>query len=245
MRKTMVLLSVLAFIVATAGVAAATATATYATSVVDYGANIIPAAGMFMNWDEANGFYHNSVAEYPDAGANLDWLLGPVDETVAAGWGGDANGGSLTLYYETAFTADGTDAADLVVYGFGFAYNTPFSLEKGAITVSASADGENWTVISDYAGYANGSTWEANPDFTESAPGVPSVIMEIDLDDAISNTYDGLIAYLQFDLGDGTEGHGRAFFASAVEGVNAVPIPGAVWLMGTGLLGFLGIKRKR
>ena len=192
----------------------ADSTSTYATTVVDHDA-------YFMNWDGTNGFYHNPVDAYPDAGADLDWLLGPVDETVAAGWGGDANGGTLILYYTTPFTADGTTAADIVVHGFGFAYNTPFSLEKGAMTVSASSDGENWTVISDYAGYANGSAWEANPDFEESPPGIPSVIMEIDLDDEISNTYAEPIAYLRFELGDGETGHGRAFFASAVEGVNA------------------------
>ncbi|WP_319523064.1 choice-of-anchor U domain-containing protein [uncultured Desulfosarcina sp.] len=202
------------------------ADSTFATSVVAYGANTVPDAGIFMNWDSTSGFYHNSVDTYPDAGANLDWLLGEVDETVAAGWGGDANGGYLTLYFDTAFTADGTDAADIVVYGFGYAYNTPFTSEKGAITVSASADGENWTVVSDYAGYANGDVWEANPDFTESSPGVQSVIMQIDLDDDISNTYDGAISYLKFELGDGAVGHGRAFFVNAVEGgeMNVAPM---------------------
>ncbi len=192
----------------------ARADSSYATTVVSYDA-------YFMNWDDTNGFYHHPVDAYPDAGADMDWLLGAVDETVAAGWGGDANGGTLTLYYDTAFTADGSDAADIVVHGFGFAYNTPFSTEKGAVRVLASADGENWTVISDYAGYDNGATWEANPDFAESAPGVPSVIMEIDLDDAVSNAYTGPIAYLRFELGDGETGHGRAFFTSAVEGVTA------------------------
>jgi hypothetical protein len=168
-----------------------------------------------------------------------------VDTSVAAGWGGDANGGYLVLGYDTAFAADGTDAADILVHGFGFAYNTPFSMEKGAIRVSASGNGTDWTVISDYAGYSGGGAWEANPDFTESPPGVPSIIMSINLDDAISNIYTDPVSYLKFELGDGTVEHGRAFFTSAVEGVNAVPIPGAVWLMGTGLLGLLGMKRKR
>lgn len=36
---------------------------------------------------------------------------------------------------------------------------------------------------------------------------------------------------------------GPAKFIDAVEGVNAVPVPAAVWLMGSGLLGLVGIRR--
>jgi hypothetical protein len=242
-KKILMLMVMLIFAAVTAGTAAAAPT--YATSVVDYGTNTVPKNGIFMNWDSVNTFYHNEVSEYPNAGANLDWLLGPEDQTVAAGWGGDANGGYLELYYETAFYADGTDAADIIVYGFGFAYNTPFEpSEKGAIRVSASNNGTEWTVISDYTGSPGESGYVPNPDFTQSPPGVPSTIMQIDLDDEISNTYDGLISYLKFELGDGETGHGRAFFTSAIEGVNAVPIPGAALLLGSGLLGLLGIRRR-
>ncbi len=242
MKKAISVLGAFLLVAMTAG--GATAAATYASSVVDYGADTIPAAGIFMNWDSTDGFYRNPVAEYPDAGADLDELLGASDN-VFAGWGGDANGGYLTLAFDTAFAADGTDAADIIVSGCGFGYQAPFSLEKGAITVSASSNGTDWTVISDYAGYSGGGAWEANPDFTQSAPGVLADIMSIDLDDAISNTYAGPISYLKFELGDGTVGTGRAFFVDTVEGVNAVPIPGALWLMVSGLLGFVGIKRKR
>ena len=193
----------------------ARAESTYATSVKGYDA-------YFMNWDDTSGFYHNEVAQYPNAGADLGWLLGAEDQTVAAGWGGDANGGYLILGYDTPFEADGVEGtADIIVYGFGFAYNTPFSSEKGAIRVYASSDGENWTVVPDYAGYDNGDAWEANPDFTQSSPGVPSVIMEIDLDDDISNPCTGAISFLKFELGDGETGHGRAFFTSSVEGASA------------------------
>ena len=244
MKKLTILVAALFLVAATSGLAVAAST--YATTVVEYSSAPAPAppAGIFMNWDSTNGFHHNEVPAYPGAGADLDWLLGPVDRTKAAGWGGDANGGYLTLSYDTAFMADGTSAADILIDGCGFAYNTPFSLEKGAIRVSASGNGSDWTIISDYAGYSGGGAWGANPDFSQSPPGVMATIMSIDLDDAISNLYSDPISYLKFELGDGTAGHGRAFFVNAVEGTNAVPLPGAIWLLGSGLIGLIGIRRR-
>ncbi len=233
MKRTLTLVAAFFLVIATAGGAAAACT--YATSVVGYD-------GLFMNWNSTLSFHHDGSYA---AGADLSWVSGAADYN-AAGWGGDANGGTLTLGFETAFAADGTAAADILVTGCGFGYNTPFSLQKGAITVYASSDGTDWTVISDYAGYDNGTTWEANPDFTESAPGVMATIMAIDLDDDISNTYAGLISYLKFELGDGTTGHGRAFFVDSVEGTNATaaPVPAAVWLLGSGLIGLVSLRRK-
>ena len=245
MKKTLILIGALFFVVATAGSAAAAST--YATSVEAYD-------GWFMNWDSTSGFYHNTSY---DAGADLDQMLGESDN-VFAGWGGDANGGSLVLSFDTAFASDGVDGtADIIVSGCGFAYQTPFSLETGAITVSASSDGVDWTVISDYAGYDNQLnpttdpetgdvtyTWEGNEDFAQSSPGVLADIMSIDLDDAISAIYTDEISYLKFELGDGTTGTGRAFFVDCVEGVNAVPVPAAVWLLGSGLAGLIGIRRR-
>ncbi len=197
----------------------------FATAVVSYGAAIVPADGIFMNWNSTLSFHHD--ADFA-AGADLGWVLGPAD-AAAAGWGGDANGGYLVLSFETPITGDGAAGADILVHGCGYAYNVPFSAEKGAITVSASSDGVTWTVISDYAGYGNGGGWEANPDFTESAPGIMSTILVIDLDDGVSNTFSGAISYLKFELGDGAEGNGRAFFIDAVEGgnVNAAPVANA------------------
>ena len=44
--------------------------------------------------------------------------------------------------------------------------------------------------------------------------------------------------------GDGSEGN-RWYVESARMDTNCVPIPGAVWLLGSGLLGLIGIRRKK
>ncbi|PID39927.1 MAG: hypothetical protein CR984_05830 [Proteobacteria bacterium] len=201
----------------------------YATEVIDYGASPMPDSGMFMNWNRTDGFFKNAVGAYPEAGADLNHLLAPMDSTTAAGWCVDASGGYLTLAFETVFQADGTAEADIVVHGFGDAYNTPHTDEKGAVTISVSPDGEMWTVVSDYAGYADGDTWTPNLDFFESPSGVPAPVIEIDLDDDIANAYIGPVAYIRFRLGDGSTGHGSSFFITAVEGgkINIPPIADA------------------
>ena len=47
------------------------------------------------------------------------------------------------------------------------------------------------------------------------------------------------------DLQDGiTPGSGSYVYAIGYDSINAVPVPAAVWLLGSGLLGLLGIRRK-
>jgi hypothetical protein len=42
----------------------------------------------------------------------------------------------------------------------------------------------------------------------------------------------------------GDQTTGRAFFIDAVE-ARAVPVPAAAWLLGSGLLGLVGLRRKK
>ena len=50
------------------------------------------------------------------------------------------------------------------------------------------------------------------------------------------------LRYLKVEKTSGGSGTGK--FIDAV-GVSAVPVPGAVWLMGSGLLGMIGLRRKK
>ena len=49
------------------------------------------------------------------------------------------------------------------------------------------------------------------------------------------------VSMVRIDKTSGTPGK----FFEAVEGHHAVPIPGAVWLLGSGLLGLIGMRRKK
>lgn len=61
------------------------------------------------------------------------------------------------------------------------------------------------------------------------------------------NDYDGLdlVKYLKF-IGNCNEGSSPGYDLDAVEAINsaAVSIPSAVWLLGTGLIGLVGCRRK-
>ena len=59
-------------------------------------------------------------------------FLGPSDR-FTSGWGGAASGGSLILCFDTPFV-DG-EGDDILVDGFGYAFNMSFSIEMGAVNV--------------------------------------------------------------------------------------------------------------
>jgi len=60
-----------------------------------------------------------------------------------------------------------------------------------------------------------------------------------------ANPYGAWYFYTSYG-NQGYDNKGFQFYAWAVSPgqVNAVPVPGAVWLFGTGMLGLLGLKRR-
>jgi len=163
---------------------------------------------------------------------------------------------------------------DFMVHGFGFCFNQAFSAERGTVriyaatadynpTISAAdpdgpgplgevtitGDEDQWVLLSEYTGYEDG-VWSGNPNMAyTSSPGAYGQFLWGDLSDG------GLESarYLKFVLGDGghfindwtgaEDNNGRALFVDAVE-ARAVPVPAAVWLLGSGLLGLIGLRRR-
>ena len=191
MKKFVVLLLAMGFIVATAGMAGASI---YASSVLDSMAA--------SNWDTTWG---GAACHGPlDDTVILGAPTGAVDGTGYTGWG-SAQSGYIELGFDQVFT-DG-DGDDLLVYGFG----------PGTAYLSVSADGE---------------TWSDQVELGKSGPGAAAVWGYDLVDFGVTSAQ-----YVRIDSG-------MAKFFDAVEAVNPVPVPAAVWLLGSGLLGLIGIRRR-
>ena len=86
-----------------------------------------------------------STADIHPGVIDYDNFLGPSDK-FTSGWGGAASGGSLILCFDTPFV-DG-EGTDILVDGFGYGFNMPFSDERGTVNVYV-ADASYNPVISD------------------------------------------------------------------------------------------------
>ena len=73
-----------------------------------------------------------STADINPGVISYDNFLGPSDR-FTSGWGGAASGGSLIFCFDTPFV-DG-DGPDILVDGFGYGFNMPFSDELGTVNV--------------------------------------------------------------------------------------------------------------
>lgn len=86
-----------------------------------------------------------STADIHPGVISYDNFLGPSDR-FTSGWGGAASGGSLILCFDTPFV-DG-EGHDILIDGFGYGFNIPFSEELGAVNVYV-ADASYDPAISD------------------------------------------------------------------------------------------------
>lgn len=96
--------------------------------------------------------------------------------------------------------------------------------------VLGSTDGEKWLSL----GYVNNQSYDG---YTLNFSGTFSYLM---ITDITSIATQGLLG----DVWVGTAATGDGFDVNAVS-ISSTPIPGAVWLLGSGLLGLVGIRRRR
>ena len=247
---------------------AATATGAMAT----YGDPVF-SGSQYATSAEAGWFYINDQNGVTDTwaiqGPDQDWsgvgaiqpgvvtydnFLGAPDQ-YTSGWGGAAAGGSLVVGFDQEIV-DG-DGIDFMVHGFGFCFNQAFSDERGTVSIYAaqsydasSYDATDWTLLSTWEGRQEDGSWIGNPDMDYgSSPGAYGEFLWGDLADGGLDS----ASYLMFVLGDGghysdqysgEQANGRAFFIDSVEARSAVPVPAAVWLLGSGLLGLVGLRRR-
>lgn len=194
-------------------------------------------------------------------------FLGAPDRATS-GWGGAAAGGSLVLGFDQDF--GNGDGYDFMVHGFGFGFNKAFSVERGTVDiyvadasynptvsetdpvtglVSMTGDESKWVKLSGWTGWQDG-TWVGNPDFNYgSGVGAYCELIGGDLEGSGLDS----ARYIKIELGDGgyymdeytgAQNTGRAFFVDAVE-ARAVPVPAAVWLLGSGVVGLVGLRRRQ
>ncbi|WP_319523067.1 VPLPA-CTERM sorting domain-containing protein [uncultured Desulfosarcina sp.] len=187
MKKFVVLLLAMGFIIATAGMAGASI---YASSIVE--------GTTLHNWD---GTCHGDL----DVSVILGAPTNALDGTGYTGWG-SGESGWITLGFDA--TLNDGEGDDLIVYGFGPGSGTELLV---------SSDNINWTSLGALGSSSPGTADVWGYDFSDF--GVTSA------------DYVKIIA-------------GPAKFIDAVEGVYAVPVPAAVWLLGSGLIGMVGIRKR-
>jgi hypothetical protein len=149
-------------------------------------------------------------------GGNPADALGDIDSD----WVTFGDGETLTLAFTDNTAFDGT-GNDLRIREYG--------IDDATANVYGSANGSDWTFLV----LAVGSGGPGSGNFTD---------IFVDLD-GTGLTYVNFLKFIGLD----EVGDSPGFDLDAVEALNSgahVPIPGAAWLLGSGLFGLLALRRK-
>jgi hypothetical protein len=226
MRKAILLVSVLAVLLGLGGPAAADYTYVQGLTVGDeywWG---------LTQWTGNASSLEDAVTGAPDfvpdtlAGDALGWQQG---------WG------NYVLDFGETFTGD----CDITFWHFG-GINWS-GVANNLVYMYVSTDGENWTPTHTDFDPENTDGFGSRPRGTagdvqlkDVTPGGEELFVDT------YNLYDTFgvdsFRYLLIEKIDGGRKTGK--FIDAV-GVSSVPVPGAVWLMGSGLLGLIGLRRRK
>lgn len=137
------------------------------------------------------------------------------------------------------FMSLGVDGSGIYTFGTKFTssvtvYETSWGSRTGYLEyaeILGSTDGDKWSSL----GYVNNQASDGS--YTIDFAGVFSYLMIKDITTDAKNM-------LPSDVYMGAAANGDGFDVNAVSAQAATPIPGAVWLLGSGLIGLVGIRRK-
>lgn len=144
----------------------------------------------------------------------------------------------------STFTLDGTEIAP---FDSPWLFLGQYGAHQSNSPVTISSDDGNGNVQLDFSGW--GATWNGIPNInlggdtvTFSDTGLATVTCALDC--SVGDTFT-LDYSAHVPLSD-TSGFGGVYWGMHLEGVvSAVPVPAAVWLFGSGLIGLIGIARRK
>ena len=205
--------------------------AMWSNVLVDYKINPITAADIYGDPENALGEVTSwATPSSPAFGAGTLVSFNYADDYVVVGFEDDA-GNNLVV----TNNADNPEGYDFVVWGNAFSSWT----EPGKVEVSQ--DGTSWFEMTD--GWSN--RFDITPTYGEG-----TVYPDSDLTTYAGGDYFDIasvsldwISYIR--LSDAPESGAADLDAIAALSTAAVPVPGAVWLIGSAFLALAGFKRKK
>ncbi|BBO68373.1 hypothetical protein DSCA_23030 [Desulfosarcina alkanivorans] len=178
-----------------------------------------------ITYDNVQGDYYFAGMDLDGEGATL-----PLTMTFA---GIDISGYS-DLTFSSLFAED-TASDDVEDWDLPDSFKVEYRIDGGAyqnlLAFESIPDGDNFNAVP-----ALDTDFDGNGDGTELTD-VLSLFSA-----SIVGTGDVLDVRFTFDLDSGDED--IAIDNVQINGVSAVPVPAAVWLLGSGLVGLIGIRRK-